>query len=78
LDLLWLRPSRDVGEIGERAASEGLPRSIQYLLGGLGSENQYSALASYLLFDSSFTKKLVTLGFEDTLNRQDEVLDFLF
>ncbi|MEO0334874.1 MAG: patatin family protein, partial [Pseudomonadota bacterium] len=65
------------GEIGEQMASQGLPTSIQYLLGGLGSENQYSELASYLLFDSSYTTPLVKMGYEDTIKRKDEVLDFL-
>ncbi|NQZ01998.1 MAG: patatin-like phospholipase family protein, partial [Bdellovibrionales bacterium] len=27
LDLLWLRPSQDVGEIGEQSAKKGMPRS---------------------------------------------------
>ncbi|NQZ02046.1 MAG: hypothetical protein HRT45_15400, partial [Bdellovibrionales bacterium] len=45
---------------------------------GLGSENQYSELASYLLFDSLYTTQLVEMGFHDTIKRKAEILEFLF
>lgn len=77
IDFLWLRPSEDLGNMGMELSRKGLPSSIQYLLGGLGSKVQHSELASYLLFDKSFTQELIDLGRKDTIARKDEILDFL-
>jgi NTE family protein len=35
-----------------------------------------SALASYLLFEASFTNELIALGFSDAMNKKEEVLAF--
>ena len=34
------------------------------------------ALMSYLLFESSYTKRLIELGYADTMQRNDEVIAF--
>ena len=33
-------------------------------------------LMSYLLFESSYTKRLIELGYADTMQRNDEVIAF--
>jgi NTE family protein len=43
---------------------------------GRGKSARGSALASYLLFESSFTRELIHLGFTDALAKQDEVKAF--
>jgi NTE family protein len=58
-----------------------LPTPVRALLRGVGVEGQGAdargaALASYLLFESVFTKSLMLLGEADTLTRRDEVAGF--
>ena len=55
-----------------------LPRTVRFLLRGVGGMNRNgSNLASYLLFVHDFTRALVELGYRDTLARRDDVLAFL-
>jgi NTE family protein len=47
------------------------------LLGAIGAtEARGGALASYLLFESSFTGELISLGRKDALARKEDVLAF--
>ena len=48
------------------------------LLRGIGAMNRHGgALTSYLLFERPFTRKLIDLGYADTMARDTEVGDFL-
>jgi NTE family protein len=54
-----------------------LPMPIKTLLSTIGAtERRGGALASYLLFEGSYTRSLIELGQVDTLSRRDEVLRF--
>jgi NTE family protein len=47
------------------------------LLSGIGAtERRGAALASYLLFEASYTCDLIRLGRKDALARRDDVLAF--
>jgi NTE family protein len=47
------------------------------MLSAIGAtERRGAALASYLLFESTYPRALIELGQIDTLNRRDEVLRF--
>jgi NTE family protein len=47
------------------------------LLSAIGAtERRGAALASYLLFESSYTRALIELGQIDTFSRREEVLKF--
>lgn len=74
--VLALRPSRDLG----RLASEEFDRFnilLRYLLKGLGmSRTGGWDLMSYLAFDSAYTKKLISLGYKDTMAVRDKVEEF--
>lgn len=55
-----------------------LPRPVRALLEVLGANRgNGAALASYLLFESAYTRVLIDLGCSDTLARSEQVLTFL-
>jgi NTE family protein len=43
---------------------------------GQGKDTRGAAMASYLLFESSYTRELIALGESDTLARRKEVIRF--
>ncbi|HYC42905.1 MAG TPA: patatin-like phospholipase family protein [Noviherbaspirillum sp.] len=76
VDLLIIAPSERLDEIASRHV-HSLPGPIRMLLSGIGAtEARGGALASYLLFESSFTGELISLGRKDALARKADVLAF--
>jgi NTE family protein len=77
IPILMLRPSRDLGKMTEKL-NEEMPAMLRYLLKGIGvSDKEGLDLLSYLAFDKSYTIPLMELGLEDTLNRKQEIMDFI-
>jgi NTE family protein len=77
IETLVISPSERIDRIAAEHA-DALPWSIKLLLGGIGAMNRHGgALTSYLLFEKPFTRKLIDLGYADTLARSSEVGDFL-
>lgn len=76
VELLAITPSQPLDSIASRHVGS-LPMPIRTLLSAIGAtERRGAALASYLLFEASYTRSLIELGQIDTLNRRDEVLRF--
>ena len=74
--MLAITPSQPLDSIASRHVGS-LPLPVRSLLSAIGAtERRGAALASYLLFESSYTNSLIELGQSDTLSRRDEVLQF--
>ncbi len=74
--MLAITPSQPLDNLASRHVGN-LPVPIRTLLSAIGAtERRGAALASYLLFESSYTRSLIELGQIDTLSRRDEVLAF--
>ncbi len=55
-----------------------LPRTIRTLLFTLGAlKKSGSNLVSYLLFEKEYCRALIQLGYEDTMQRRDDLMQFL-
>lgn len=77
VDLLLLRPSRDLGRLAN-AYEPRLPRGFRFLTRGLGTqETRSNDLLSLIMFQSDYLRELVELGRSDALDRIDEILAFV-
>jgi len=77
VELLMIAPSRDLSEIA-REHADSLPRTLRILLRTMGAMNTGGGqLMSYLMFQGSFTRELITLGYHDAMERSGELLAFL-
>jgi NTE family protein len=80
IDVLVIAPSQRLDDIAGRHL-HALPPAVRTMLRGVGvsGEGQRakgSALASYLLFESDFTRELIALGQADAMTRAAEVRRF--
>jgi NTE family protein len=74
--VLFITPSQPIERIAARFIHD-LPRSVRFILRPTGALSRAgSNLASYLLFEESFCRALIDLGYQDTLAREAEVRDF--
>ena len=74
--VLFITPSQPIERIAARFVQE-LPRAVRVVLRPTGALSRSgSNLASYLLFEESFCRALIDLGYQDTLAREAEVREF--
>ena len=80
IELLLIAPSQRLDEIAARHIGD-LPPAVRTMLGGVGvspsaDDVKGAALASYLLFDKSYTQELMALGYADAMRQRPEVCTF--
>jgi NTE family protein len=84
IQTLVIAPTQRLDDVAARHV-DALPAPVRGLLRGVGVEGvgegaptqaRGAALASYLLFESAFTRELIDMGVNDTLSRSREVRSF--
>ena len=76
IDTLVIKPSQDLSRIAERFYDD-MPFAIKTLLKFFGINRQSdSSIVSYLLFEKTYTSTLIDLGYQDAMDRIDEIKQF--
>jgi len=77
IDSFIINPSHDFNAIALNYYYD-LPRPVRLLLRSAGINNDSeSSIISYLLFEKNFCSELIKLGFEDALEKENQIKNFL-
>ena len=76
IDTMIIKPSVDVRNV-TREHSKDIPRSVRTLLKMIGGWGKDWRMPSYLLFEPGYTSALIELGYQDCLQQEQSIIDFL-
>ena len=72
-----ISPSVEINTIAEHHAHT-LPRTIRLFYRAIGAlRRDGSSLLSYVLFEEPFCRALIDLGYQDTMPRRSQILQFI-
>jgi NTE family protein len=75
LKVLNITPSVDLAKIAEQK-EVAMPFLLRYLMDAFGEKEQSGDFLSFLLFESAYTGDLIEIGYNDTMQKKDEVEEF--
>lgn len=75
LKILNLTPSVDLARIATQKEVV-MPFLLRYLMNSFGEKEQSGDFLSFLLFESAYTQDLIEIGYNDTMQKKDEVEKF--
>lgn len=77
VDILVVRPSRDLGRLAKEYEPR-LPRAFRFLTRGTGTQETESPdFLSLMMFQDDYISRLIELGEADAAARSDEIAEFL-
>ena len=76
IETFVLSPSEDIGQIAKQEEKH-LKTMVKFLVNRLGSDEEVSDLVSYILFEPSYTNRLIELGKKDALNQKEQIKKFI-
>lgn len=77
IESMLINPSQDFNAMALEHFAE-LPLSLRILLRTIGiSNDSESSLISYILFEKNYCKRLIKLGFEDAMEKETQIREFL-
>jgi NTE family protein len=77
IDTMLIVPSKDLREIAHKHRQQ-LPFALRALLRGIaGKKPGENRLLSFLLFEQSYTRELIDLGYNDAMKVKEQLLDFV-
>lgn len=77
VETMLINPSIDINRLAHDHFDD-IPWAIRLLLASLGiNKNSESSIASYLLFEQDYCKKLIEAGFNDGMAQKQQLIEFL-